>query len=480
MNTNKIFAVFMTIALMFGTSCKKELTEDPKAFVSPENFFKTDADAVMAVNGAYFWLVGTHPQRLFQQELWSYLDEDCDAIFTWGNKGALNLTPINGGYASTIWNGLYRGIQTSSQVIDRVSKSGSSPIKDRAVAEARFLRALYYYYVTGVFRDGPLVDEVNYLDNGTAAKLPRTPADKIRDFMIKDLEAAIKVLPDSYEAANKGRATKAAAQTLLTKVFLWKKNWTAALTTAQAVTGRVLLPEYKDVFTEANEFNNESIFEIDFQKDNLNSYQHAFYSPQKKVGVSPFSEKPWYGGYVPLNSFVDGFEAGDKRKDLEIATGYMGKNFIPDPENGVSVWFGPKWWRLDAGERNSGLNIIIFRYADVLLMEAEAANEAGDQATAFTAINKVRARAGLSALNGLTQELLRAAIMKERGIELCGEGHRKLDLVRWGLWLKTAKAAQAIQSKVRADSYQAQYEYLPVPAVEVEKNPALAPQNQGY
>ncbi|MBX2925179.1 MAG: RagB/SusD family nutrient uptake outer membrane protein [Chitinophagaceae bacterium] len=462
-------------------SCKKALEENPKSFLSPDQFFKSDVDAVQGVNGVYSWLIGQHPARLFQQELWSYLDEDCDAIIQRNNSGDYNISPASFGNAQVIWNGLYRGIYAASQVIDKVPMSGTSALKDRSVAEARFLRALYNYYLMGLYRDAPMVTEKNYADISVTSSLPRATAAELRQYMIDDLTAAIAVLPASYtSAADKGRATKGAAQTLLAKVYLWNKDWSNAVTTAQSITGYTLQPEYADVFRSNNELNSEMIFEIDFQTDKLNSYQHAFYSPNANVGVEPFKSKAWYGTYIPLDSYANSFDPADKRKASIIATGYNGVDFTPDPVNNIHIWSGPKWWRLDAGERNSGLDIYLFRYADVLLMLAEAANENNDMGTAYDAINQVRERAGLAELSGLTQDQLREAIRQERAWELVGEGHRKLDLVRWGIWLERAKTAMAERSQLRAGSYQPQHAYFPVPDGEVQKNPSLLPQNEGY
>ncbi|MBB6502780.1 RagB/SusD family nutrient uptake outer membrane protein [Pedobacter cryoconitis] len=478
----KVLYIAVSLILVGMMGCKKQLTEDPKTFISPEQFFKSDQDAVQGVNGVYFWLVGSYPQRLFQQDLWQVLDEDCDAIRR-PNSGAQNLSGNNPGSAQIVYGGIYKGIYNASQCIDRIPKSGTSDLKKRTEGEARFLRALFYYYATGLFGDVPLINESNYSNTETAKTLPRSPVADVRKLMVTDLTAAIGLLPVTYpDAADKGRATKGAAQTLLTKVYLWNKDWANAKATALAIKNSgtyTLLPNYADVFSASNEFNNESIFEIDFQKDLLNSYQHAFYSPDSRVGVEPFSKKPWYRVYVPYQAFASSFAPEDKRKTAQIATGYNGQAFAPDATNRVNVWFGPKWWRLDADERNSGLDIYVFRYADVLLMLAESANEGGDITTALSAINEVRQRAGIAVLAGLSQDQLRNQIYQERGWELCGEGHRRLDLQRWGKFIATAKAASLTEEPILSNSYQTFYNLLPIPASEIQKNPALT-QNPGY
>jgi hypothetical protein len=476
-NTPFIFCLLCILHL----SCKKALTENPEGFINPEQFYKTDDDAIQAVNGAYFWLIGTYPQRLYQQELWSYLDEECDNVRQKSVSGQLDVSATNFGYAQTMWNGAYRGVTTACQAIDRIPKSGKSELKDRSVAEAQFLKSLFYYYLTGIFRDAPMVTENNYGDVEQVRKLPRSSADEIRKMMIADLTAAINVLPEKYtNLTDKGRATKGAAQTLLTKVYLWNKDWKNAAITAKSITGYKLMPTYAEMFSSENEFNEESIFEIDFKTDMLNSYQHAFYSPNKIVDVAPFKDKSWYGSYVPFKAFASSYASNDDRKSSVIATAYNGTPFKPEEAQKVDVWFGPKWWRLDVAERNSGLDIYVFRYADVLLMLAEAANEDNDLQTALDAINKVRERAKLDPLQNIGKDELRKAIQQERSWELVGEGHRKFDLVRWGIWLETVKAATSEEIPLRSNSYQKKYEYLPIPAGEIQKNPNLAPQNEGY
>lgn len=478
--TSFIMAILILIS---AASCKKQLTEVPKSFLSPTNFYKTDQDATQAVNAVYANLIGrqSYPNRLFQQELWEMLDENCDAIRRPGS-GALNQSATNPGYAINIWGGCYLGIYNASAIIDQVPKSGSSDIKNRSVAEAKFLRALFYYYLQGLFGDVPLVTESNYANSTITKSLPRTPAAAVRAQMIKDLTDAISVLPATYGAADQGRATKGAAQTLLIKAYLWNKDWKNAQTVAQAIKSSgtyVLLPNYADVFGATNEFNQESIFEINFVSNLQPSYQHAFYLPDSRVGVEPFKSGPWYRVYVPYHTFANSFSPLDKRAASVIATGYNGQPFQVDAANQVDVWFGPKWWRLDGQERNSGLDVYVFRYADVLLMLSEAANEQGDVATALEAINEVRTRAGLPDLVGLSQDALRTAIQQERNWELVGEGHRRLDLVRWGIYIPTITAAAQAEQPALAQSYQTYYNLLPIPASQIQINPALT-QNPGY
>ncbi|HEY9258058.1 RagB/SusD family nutrient uptake outer membrane protein [Chitinophaga sp.] len=477
----KIFLI--AIAFATFTSCKKSLTEEPKSFLSPDQFFKSDQDAIQGANGVYYWLVGSYPNRLFQQELWSVLDENCDVIRT-PHPGPLNITAGTPGSAPVMYGGLYKGIYAANLVIDKVTKSPSisAATKTRVLGEAKFLRALFYYYLTGLFGDAVLYNENNYADIDQSKTFPRTAVADIRKQMIADLTEAAAGLPATYQSSDNGRATSGAALALLTKVYLWTKDYTKAEETAMKIKTSgvyILLPNYADVFTADNEFNRESIFEIDFQTDLLNSYQHAFYSPNNTVGVAPFVDKPWYRSYVPYHSFSNSFDPKDKRKASLIATSYNGTAFKTDATNKVDVWFGPKWWRLDAGERNSGLDIYLLRYADVLLMLAEAANENGHTGVAEDALNEVRTRAGLDDVSGLSQAQFRNQIYQERAWELVGEGHRRLDLIRWGKYPQAAVTASATEEPELSASYKPYYVLLPIPATEVAKNPALG-QNTGY
>ncbi|PSL47831.1 putative outer membrane starch-binding protein [Chitinophaga niastensis] len=451
--------------------------------MSPDQFYKSDADAIEGVNGVYYWLVGNYPNRLFQQELWQVLDENCDVIRT-PHAGPQNLSAGSPGSAPVMYSAFYKGIYTANLVLDKVSKSTgiSDATKKRVLSEAKFLRALFYYYLTGLFGDAVLYNESNYADIDKSKTMPRTPVSDIRKSMITDLTEAAAGLPATYTAADNGRATAGAALALLTKVYLWNKDWTNAETTAMQIKtagNYQLLPDYGAVFAANNEFNKESIFEIDFQPVLLNSYQHAFYSPNNTVGVEPFKSKPWYRVYVPYHNFANSFDPADKRKAVLIATGYNGQAFLVDNTNKVDVWFGPKWYRLDADERNSGLDIYVLRYADVLLMLAEAANENGHPGVALEALNEVRRRAGLADAKGLAQDAFRNEIYDERAKELCGEGHRRLDLVRWGKYPQAARDASVTEEAALSASYKDYYSLLPIPATETQKNPALG-QNKGY
>ncbi|HSC37413.1 MAG TPA: RagB/SusD family nutrient uptake outer membrane protein, partial [Chitinophagaceae bacterium] len=332
--------------------------------------------------------------------------------------------------------------------------------------------------------DAAYYDETNYSLSETTG-LGRIAASDIRKKLIVSLLDAEAKLPAKYSSANDlGRATKGAAQTLLVKLYLWEKQWDLAQKEAQAIVdGKVytLMTNYADIFLEANEFNTEMIFEVDFESVLNGNDHHTWYEPQKQVGIAPFNGRSWYGNYVPYTTFSNSFDNADKRKALIIATSYNGTAFKIDPVEKIPAWFGSKFWRLTyPSDTDGGMDAYVFRFADVLLMLAEAANENNDPTKALSAVNLLRPREGLpNFTTNMTQQDMRDYIFAERARELVGEGHRRLDLIRWGKLVSAVKTAAATEEPVVAANIQAYHVRYPIPAPEVQKDPALG-QNTGY
>jgi len=482
----KILCITMAFALA-GAACTKQLQEEPRSIISPNNFYTTDQEAILGVNGVYSWLGNA---SLLKGSLWRALDEGTDVNRSRNQPGdpvvMYSLTSFNPGYTTNIWTTLYKAIYNANLVIAKVSGAPgvSKATKDRVVGETEFLRSLYYYYLTGLYEDVVYYDENNYTLDSTR-NLGRTAGSDIRRKLVASLLDAEAKLPVKYSSANDlGRATKGAAQTLLVKLYLWEKEWDLAQKEAQAIVdGKAysLMTNYADVFLEANEFNAEMIFEIDFESVLNGNDHHTWYQPQKQVGISPFSGRSWYGNYVPYTTFTNSFEAADKRKALIIATSYNGTAFKIDPVEKIPAWFGPKFWRLTyTSDTDGGMDVYLFRYADVLLMLAEAANENNDPAKALSAVNLLRPREGLPLFTtNMTQDAMRDYIFAERARELVGEGHRRMDLIRWGKLVTAVKTAAATEEPVVAANIQDFHARYPIPAVEIQKDSALG-QNPGY
>lgn len=484
----------LLIGGIFMTGCKKDLEENPKYFISPDDFFANASQCTQAVNGAYSSLYTIYGAVNF----WQVTDLGTDLIVTADASNLLfNNYTFNSGNtgASGMWSALYTAIKNANLVINRVSKAPiDTVLKARLVGEVKFLRGLYYFSLTNIFGDVPLwTDE---LDASTVSKLKRAPVADVRAQVIKDLTDAAAGLPLKYGASDVGRATKGAALALLAKVYLYNKDWANAQSTALRVVQDnqySLLPNYADVFDIQDRYKNnaESIFEVQFRRDaatNNNVKTHSMVT-YYMMGIDPNNKT--YAGVDFGNTTITGFyvmcpslrldslfEPNDKRKDVVLGYGYNGQTFTrwPRPNH---PWFGPKFWDLTATGQASGKDLYVLRYVDVLLMLAEAYNEQNEGGESIRYLNMVRERAGLDDLDpGLSQDDLRKEVMKERGIEFVGEFQRKWDLARWGK-LQEAVQSIAYDNPLGAANIKPYMNVFPLSATDIVVNPNLT-QNTGY
>lgn len=457
----------LVMALVGIYSCSK-LEEEPKSFVSPVNFYKTKSDALAAVTSAYA------PVRLNGSSTRNYVilgEIPTDNMFPLlNNNDRVQLdqyahTPQNGILRET-WQIFFQGITRCNVVIDRVPQIAmEEPLRNRLVAEAKFLRAFYYYHLVRLFGDLPLVTkEVTSLDELTYPK--RDPTAKVYEQVITDLKDAETGLPAAYTAADQGRATKGAAQAFLASVYLTLKQYQLAADKAAQLmapaSGYGLWDNYRDVFDIRNEFGKEAIFDAQFlsgpsgQGGNLIAF---FAQENNRIAGRGF------GSFQPTQELYDQFGLMDSRKAVFFTRGTDNK------------YYCNKWIDADAlTSDQSDNNYPLMRYAEVVLTFAEAYNELNapiNNNDAYKAVNSIRKRAGLNDLVGLTQAQLREAILKERRLELCFEGQRWFDLVRTGRLVSTLTTAGT--SNVRE-----YHNVFPIPQFEIDLNPNLKPQNQGY
>lgn len=378
--------------------------------------------------------------------------------------------------SSTTWNAHYQGIQSANILIDKIQNvTMDEALKARYVGEAKFLRALMYFNLVRIYGDVPLVLEViNNPQEGYA--YGRVSAETVYGQIITDLKDAEGVLPYTYPSADMGRATKGAAMSLLGKVYLTRKEFALAseklkqVIDAAAQTKYQLVANYANLFGATNENNAESIFEVQF-KSSSNGEGSPFSNQFAPIGsgTAVVSVGNPLGQNIPTAEMYASYEAGDLRRDISMATKYT--------LNGKDVQHNyiKKYQSTPAAYLDADVNWIVLRYADVLLMYAEALNEQGFIADgpAFEYLNQVRKRAGLAAIsstNVTSQVEFRLAVEKERRSELAFEGHRWFDLVRTG-------RAETILSSKGMQSYQALF---PIPQSQIDINPTLMTQNPGY
>lgn len=494
----KIYIVLSVCFIL--TSCEEFLKEDPRDLLSPNNFFNSDAEANAAVNGLYHDYLDNNLYR--GRGLDDFYVNGADVIgpnrVFGGVEKIQSYTITEADYGSTrgAWQALYRVVQDANLIIDNITENEnlSEGGKNQAMGETLFLRSLAYYHLTNLWGDVPYYRE--NLPLSEVQILGRTDVDQIRADVIQDLQQAESLLPDSYSDNNLGRATKWAAATLLVKIQLIEQNWQAARDKAVEIINnspRRLLDNYADVFDRTNPYNEEIIFQIDFVKDLLATTRTDSYTPRIRDEPANSEDRAalsaaldarnegftGYGLAIPLPDLVNKFPTDDLRRPVNIVTEYLGFE--------LKFPYMPKNWNLDqinSPRGNHGENYIVFRLADVYLMAAEAENELNGPANAYQYINRVRERAYEpdKPLTGLSQQGFREAIYDERKWELAGEGHRRLDLIRWGILLDVVKSTE-YRIYDPASNIKPYHVLLPIPVEELELNPALLesdPTNNGY
>lgn len=494
MFSNKIRLICLILLL---SGCSKQLDIKPEVFISPEELYKDEAGVVAGVTGIYRQLL------VLKRSDYAIVgmvgtDEGKTTLFvpTWGpywqGFSAVNsYSPLMTGQNDVVqgfWSVSYKGITNANVAIKYIQKAPvNEALKNRCIGEAKFLRALFYFYLVQLYDGVPLPTDA---DNPNADRdgYPRSSAADVYKLIIEDLKFATTNLNSKGDnGQDAGRATKEAAMALLGKVYLTQHDYAnaksvlAPLLTASNVN---LLPKYADLFVETNENNIESLFEIQFSNETDNTSNMASNTGSWQIN-SP--SLPGAGGHVliPTDYYFASFETDDLRKDVTFRSVFFDKDGNPvdyswwsdvgkphvkkfDITNGVSV----------SGSLSSR-NMYYLRYADVILMYAEVSNELNEGNIALENLNKIRHRAGLEDYTGaVTPEALRAEIMLERMRELGFEGWRWFDLKRTGTLLTETKA----HNIDAAPNMLPKHLLYPIPAKEFENNPALKPadQNEGY
>ncbi|MCB0458586.1 MAG: RagB/SusD family nutrient uptake outer membrane protein [Flavobacteriaceae bacterium] len=493
--------ITLFLVILVSSSCANFLEEDPRDILSPTIFFNSDLEAKAAVNGLYVPLYDGSMYGSYG--LTKYYEYGADVIEPSREGGGVLrdcndylLDEDRDAGARDTWIQLYKIIQDANIIIDRVTDNPNITEQgnDQFLGETLFLRAFAYYHLTNIFGDVPYYRDNLSIDE--VQVLPRYNKTLIRQDLITDLQNAQNLLPSSYTQSEQGRPTSWAAATLMVKIHLILKDWQNARDKAVEVINsspHQLLDNYEDIFDPNNEYNAENIFEIVFVKDLNPNIITSIYSPRIRDEPRRSADRAaltaalddrnegftGYGLAVAKCGFVDVFPTDDLRRAMNIAEEYLGYE--------LKFQYMPKMWNLDqinSPRENHGDNYIVFRLADVYLMAAEAENELNGPNNAYQYINKVRERAYEpdQPYTGMSQEEFRQAIYDERKWELGGEGHRRMDLVRWGILLDVIQNTRHC-SYDPAANIQPHHVLFPIPAEEILLNPALLetdPTNNGY
>jgi hypothetical protein len=463
------------------TSCSKDFIElNPESTISVDVVYKTDKDFQDAVTGCYnslqiqyrnFWLFGDIRADDSRADLVQGNETDLMNNFTLDNSAAI---------LRTTWQNYYIMINRSNSILDRIKDKDAStiPNKARYTGEAEFFRALAYFDLIRIFGGVPMITTPVSIDD--SYKIGRTSVDDIyTKVIIPDFLDAISKLPVSYSGTDVGRVTKGAAKALLGRVYMTRKDFVNAETTLREVTtmGYALLPNYNDLFDYTkNEHHSEYIFDVEYEEGmgGIGSPFTGLFCPNVTVisdffGVNGFRK----GTNNPTEGLNALFVTGDKRKGITVATGITDKNGVFQPlPPAQGKFFTEKYMTPVANTDDSRANWKVIRYADVLLMLAEALNENGKTPEALTYLNMVRTRASVPGYTGLSKEAARDNIYAERRLELSFEGVRWFDLIRTGKALET----------MQASGMKAYMAIFPIPLSQIQaiNDPSILSQNPGY
>ncbi len=423
-------------------------------------------------------------------------------------------------YVAGLWRGYYAGISRTNIAIDGLAHSplpAAQVIK--STAEMRFLRAYLYFNMVRMFGGVPLVLTVpTGPENQDSSFYHRaTAGDIYSKAIVPDLQYAVANLP-LKSATDVGRATKGAAETLLAKVDVYLKNWQEADSLTQDVinSGQYqLMPDYSILWRQAGDNCAESVFEVetgiygsaDYGIPGYVEYQGARqdngmgtpFTPWNNPGFDQPSGDDGYGFDAPSTSLQAAYDSGDLRQAATIINlpassppDTLFDGFVVPTMAGISARYNYKAYhseilpggslgvtlkQIEVYIANRSLcqkNLHILRYAEVLLLDAEAANELGNSGTAIADLNQVRARAGLPPTTASAQSDLRLAIWNERHVELAMEHDRFWDIVRQG------RAAQLMIASGKTNFVAGVNELLPIPSTEIAVSGGSLTQNPGY
>lgn len=502
--------IFSTVLILSFSGCEDFLEEKTRGVLAPATFFSNDEEANIAINGAYRflaqvsvaqWSCGLRAFNLYGTDIvgsttsnsGSYMEDYTVSETNYGIGDNCNLIAT--------WRTLYAAINEANLVQESVRDNGalSPAVRERVEGEAIFIRAYAYYHLTNMWGDVPFYLES--LDLTVASNLGRTNVSEVRQRLVDELTDIEdrNLLPESYSGSDVGRINKWAAMTLKAKIQLWQEDWPGALATCENIINNSdlrILENYEDFYdlgdNSANPYSGELIWGLDFSRAFANAWWVNPLVPRPstvlnnndldrlKAAIAANGEKWLLDGRpqnVGLPDFVEQ-HPDDNRKPWNAMTEY----------EGIPLQFSYFWKLVYSAAVFEDLNSwgqiqIVFRYADVVLMAAEAAIESGVELSvpAKNALEDILVRAydGTSVQYNLSDYTTSTNaidnIRDERKWELAGEGQRKYDLIRWGILIETVRGIQNYANPIAngRDNIQDYHVKLPIPDVEILLNPKL-------
>lgn len=492
MNCRNSIAILLIIGFAaFSSSCKKFLESKPISQIGETDFFKTESDFNQALVGAYASFAQVYQGNGYYALLVDLRSDNTTELTPGGdgNDAKRNIDEFmettDNEHITAFWQNSYTLIARTNSILSNLPNATfNDDSKKQIEGEAKTLRALAYFNLVRLYGGVPLVTEpVSDID--ASYKVGRSTVDEVYAQIESDLKDAEGALPVSYDDAGVGRATLGVAESLLGQVYLTQKKYTDAVAEFKKVIESnqyELLPEYADLFKASMQGNKEAIWQAQYKSGTayLGSNLPNHFAPTGSEGIT-ITNGGAYGFNQPTEDIANAYTAGDVRRN-NIADGYM--------NNGTFV--AAKYIRgyvereTGNGYLDSGADWYVLRYADILLMYAEALNEVnnGPTSDAYTYINLVRARAHLDPLANLDYATFKSAVYNEERLESPFEGHRWFDLLR------TGRALEVMNSKVSSGAgsstvglsrpiTETQLLY-PIPAIVVSTSSPAIEQNPGY
>lgn len=490
--------IIVSLALCSSIGLTSCLDLDPVIYdkISPENFFQSEDDAKAAVTAIYNPFRPDWNGSIYSAGMGTYLtlsnlpsddtgltrsDWEIPDRFLWNSTTS---------WVTDLYNPLLKYVSRATLLMYYLDKSPiREEVKARYMAEVQCARAQYMFILYDLYGSGGVVlDPTILLSPEEDVYLERPSQPDFAKLIETDLLAASKELPETYAPTDWGRFTKGAALTILQKLYMQEKNWEAAEKVGREIMtlGYTLQPSYKSIFTVENEMNDEIIWAVPCKAEggNGNMWMTHVLCPDYPVNNSNIQR--WYVYITPWD-FYEKYEDGDDRKTLNVSEFYYTPAGATEPilatkENFIHMQYGalPLKYPEDPNQTSemAGNDMVIYRYADVLLAQAEVLNELnGPTAEAIALVEQVRSRAHLvnsiPASATASKDAFRDFILDERGRELFVEGHRRRDLIRHGKFIEVAHK----QGHEAAKDFMVLF---PIPQNAIDDSKGMVKQNPGY
>ena len=488
MKTRINFSLFFIATCFFLlSSCEDDLDVELRDAVTEFDFLNNPDNAIQLVNGVYNKQLDYNMYSFSWIGMTSITSDDADKGSTPSDTGSDKHKMDNLTFGasdisfSDVWNGRYEGIYRTNNALFYLEQlTIDSALKNRLIAEVKFLRALFYFDLVRCFGGVPVVTskiDINNTELINSIVYTRKSKEETYAQIEADLIDAIEFLPlkSQYSGDNLGRATKGAAQALLAKAYLYQEKWQLAYDAAGDVitSGQYnLLPNYANVWREVGENASESIYEI---QASLNNGIRDYTNVQGPRGTPDLG----WGFNSPSLALSNAYEVGDTRREATILFVQSTPFTLWDGFQGSPNWNNPRYnykayqsslleqWNGNLGE--TAKNLRILKYSDILLIRAEAGYQLGMTSEALSRINQLRFRAGLVDLTTITIQ----DIYRERRLEMAMEHDRWFDLVRTG----QAQSAMAANGKTFLVGT---HELFPIPQDQIIVSGGLLMQNPGY